>query len=1102
MPTKSIYDWMCEEKKNASDLWIWKLITKHFAYGLSLPVQLGSFDMLNNLYVLIQEFLDLKNKDSATDQMLKTSLEKIGDQFGTKEKFDNFIKNIFSRWDDLIIEFGNYYEKILEKNLIITTDEIIKEFINGHKELTDNFKKAFCDEDALYYNAFKKLFNHLELKVWKTNGYYTIPLFTAFSYYTPWRWFSLLWYYYELILLQQKNSQEQDWGKWIFPSLTTKKDYYLLPYWQLGYIKRKKAVNNERIFFSCGPVFSPEKIFFDDRATYHFKIRPTLILFRIFQILLDERTNKSFSKSLTPADIFLKTCGTKPYLYLNTVEKHLDKIKAMFDILLNTELDDFKELNKPYRHYLVLTSLLRWALFLSNTLEKKNVEFLRLKFPFNLLDKRYPKTFNLFFKVDILKHIFSIVSEIRNSELVSLKIKTNLEPEGKALFASINNIILAENTPKYYKRLDQDTLNWLDDRLISFNSDVDIRTRTFKQPYLVAAWIRRHFHLQVESDRKEFNENHRPICMRISNLFDADVSLIYSYHHAKQSLILISSWFAEKDEKIYEDELTQRMAELSREDKQKTIAYRAVDLNAVQFTLSYDPNSGKAVPEGQPLFNFEKLPMRSAIAVPLLFKGRLLGILEITGKKSYQFAWTNREVLNQTSSVLSTAFYHQRLVHALHRINTTALNLKDENKLESYSLICQHLSSIFLCDGVSLWFKSEKDRNKYNCLGAYNHEYIQKQLKADSSAVAYTADDRNSLPAKELLQNGKFRTITYEIGKDSLGPEWLKSAPFRRKLKEQGIRYFTAFALKDETGEFGGSISLYDKKKLNYEDWNSMFIFISRFVSVMLEAVRALETERQNIQAKKDHEVTGAAKAALDRLNRFLYLTDQEANLFDNPQQCIDNFQKDKSKASDLKIRLNLVKVDLENQIQKLQYLSKDCRGDEVSKNKLNIEKIEKLSLHKHFNSAWSSIFTEVRKKKLECEIVGAGQTLLLMEKNDLTTILDNLISNAVKYSLPETHIHAIWEKTPGGWRLRMNNWGYSLEPGEEDRIFLNGYRSHYAKKNKINGEGRGLAIVRDTCDKYGIEIYYTYQIIDDTLGQCWHTFTLEFPDVMIRTTA
>ena len=536
------------------------------------------------------------------------------------------------------------------------------------------------------------------------------------------------------------------------------------------------------------------------------------------------------------------------------------------------------------------------------------------------------------------------------------------------------------------------------------------------------------------------------------------------------------------------------MLSLSDEEKYDSICYRAVDLNTVQFTLSFDPDNEIASHKGHKLCCLKELQICSAIAVPLLFKGRVLGVIEIAGKKEFQFGWTNREILNQTSIVLSTAFYQQRLVNALHKINITALNLKTENEIQSYKQICKYIASIFLCDGASLWYKSEKDRNRYQCLGAYNHHFIMQQLKADPSAVSYTADDKYSMEAKELLLNGKLSTLTYQIGVEPLGKEWLKSALFRYKLKEQDILTYTSFSIRDEKDEFSGSLSLYDKTTIGFEDWDSMYLFISNFINVILEAVNVFAIEHKIIQAKKDHEIAGSAKAVFDKLERFFYLSEPIFSMKES-SNAIDFSFVDVCSLSELKRKLDLVKYDLYSLQNRIRGLSQDDKNTQVTP--MNVER---LSVTKQFNLARSIHFKILNKKNIDCQLVisGSENLFFLIDKNDLQAILSNLISNAAKYSLENEQINALFKKETTGWSFFIQNKGAALREGEEERLFQNGFRSEYAIQNGIEGAGMGLSIIRDKCDHYGIEVYYEPKSILDHSEVILHSFILEIPDKMI----
>ncbi|MCK5023741.1 MAG: ATP-binding protein, partial [Candidatus Aenigmarchaeota archaeon] len=84
------------------------------------------------------------------------------------------------------------------------------------------------------------------------------------------------------------------------------------------------------------------------------------------------------------------------------------------------------------------------------------------------------------------------------------------------------------------------------------------------------------------------------------------------------------------------------------------------------------------------------------------------------------------------------------------------------------------------------------------------------------------------------------------------------------------------------------------------------------------------------------------------------------------------------------------------------------------------------------------------------------------------------------------------------GIKLSLSNCSPSLEPEEKRRIFIRGFRSKYAKEQKIEGKGEGLWLTRKLCEIYNIELSYRDKPIPEGKGDCIHTFTLFFPKTMV----
>ena len=78
--------------------------------------------------------------------------------------------------------------------------------------------------------------------------------------------------------------------------------------------------------------------------------------------------------------------------------------------------------------------------------------------------------------------------------------------------------------------------------------------------------------------------------------------------------------------------------------------------------------------------------------------------------------------------------------------------------------------------------------------------------------------------------------------------------------------------------------------------------------------------------------------------------------------------------------------------------------------------------------------------------------------------VLDNLIHNAVKYSKPESII-----------RINLHAMQLDIEDegiGMKEDFFLQAFEHYYQEDNENSGQGIGLGLVKEYCDRYKIHIY------------------------------
>jgi signal transduction histidine kinase len=122
----------------------------------------------------------------------------------------------------------------------------------------------------------------------------------------------------------------------------------------------------------------------------------------------------------------------------------------------------------------------------------------------------------------------------------------------------------------------------------------------------------------------------------------------------------------------------------------------------------------------------------------------------------------------------------------------------------------------------------------------------------------------------------------------------------------------------------------------------------------------------------------------------------------------------------------------------------------------------------------------------LHCECPGEGLTVW-GDRSELDRILNNLISNAVKYT-QEGQVRVQVERTDGFVRVVVADTGIGIPEDALPQLFSEFYRARNAKKLQETGTGLGLSIVKDLVHRYDGTID-----VDSVEGQ-GTTFTLMLP--------
>ena len=102
---------------------------------------------------------------------------------------------------------------------------------------------------------------------------------------------------------------------------------------------------------------------------------------------------------------------------------------------------------------------------------------------------------------------------------------------------------------------------------------------------------------------------------------------------------------------------------------------------------------------------------------------------------------------------------------------------------------------------------------------------------------------------------------------------------------------------------------------------------------------------------------------------------------------------------------------------------------------------------------------------------VTADLPLVSVDKKRLRQILNNLVSNAIKYTPAEGHIQVTAEARQDVVVISIEDDGLGISPEDQAQIFERFYRVRRPETDAIEGTGLGLAIVKSLVEAHGGEI-------------------------------
>lgn len=179
------------------------------------------------------------------------------------------------------------------------------------------------------------------------------------------------------------------------------------------------------------------------------------------------------------------------------------------------------------------------------------------------------------------------------------------------------------------------------------------------------------------------------------------------------------------------------------------------------------------------------------------------------------------------------------------------------------------------------------------------------------------------------------------------------------------------------------------------------------------------------------------------------------------------------------KIQSVIVEVDAMNSIiDQLLQLSRLEAGN-LALNKTAVALAELLNT---IQGHWQQV---LKKKNIELLTDVPDDAIVNADRGFLEIMLDNLISNAIKYGNADERIIVTW--TGDSHRLSITDSSPGIPPEQIPHLFNRFYRTDAHRSSEVEGNGLGLSIVKKLADLQQITLEVTSQI------GCGSTFTLQF---------
>ena len=179
----------------------------------------------------------------------------------------------------------------------------------------------------------------------------------------------------------------------------------------------------------------------------------------------------------------------------------------------------------------------------------------------------------------------------------------------------------------------------------------------------------------------------------------------------------------------------------------------------------------------------------------------------------------------------------------------------------------------------------------------------------------------------------------------------------------------------------------------------------------------------------------------------------------------------------------------ISGQTNRLDYLLSDLLDlDAIEKGQLTLKR-EKTDLVILLQEVVDSLMAYFHNKNFQFELVLLPSPCYLwIDRQKITRVFYNLLSNAYKYTPPDGRIRIHMARQEENVIIQITDNGYGMNKDQIDQLFQPYFRTKEARESKISGSGLGLHIVKTFVEAHGGSIQVNSQLEHGS------TFTVSLP--------